>query len=269
MKTYAIPKGALRLEPCTYGLSKVPFRGPRRPTNGQYIACLGSSDTFAKFVPEPFPALVERELGEVCVNLGCQAAGPDMFLTDTAVQSICHDAAATVIEVLGAANLSNDYYRVHPRRNDRFIAPTDKLRQLYPEVDFTDVAFTGHLLSRLERIDPDRFDTVRSHLQRVWVMRMAGLVAASRGPVFLLWFGPNGIGTEDGATGQRPFVTADMIESLRPMVEDIIEVVAPMGDTNGMVFAPLDQLAAQSMMGVDAHRSVAKALRYPLTHALA
>ena len=59
-----------------------------------------------------------------------------------------------------------------------------------------------------------------------------------------------------------------MVEALRPQVSDIIEVVAKRGDTNGMQFAPLESLAAQDMLGVDAHEAAAKALRTPLLHGL-
>jgi len=117
MKTYSKPTGAIRLEPCRYGLSRISFRGPRSPTDGRYFAFLGSSDTFAKYVAEPYPKLIEKTVGEVCVNLGCQSAGPDVFLLDGAVQAMCHDAIATVIEVMGAANQTNRFYSVHPRRN--------------------------------------------------------------------------------------------------------------------------------------------------------
>ena len=147
MKTDMIPGSVLRLTPCSHGLSKLQFRGPRRPTDGRYVAFLGGSETFGKYIPKPFPDHVETAIGEVCVNLGCQSAGPDAFLHDTAIQSLCYDAAATVIQLPGATGLSNAFYKVHPRRNDRFIAPTDELMALYPEIDFAEISFTGPMLN--------------------------------------------------------------------------------------------------------------------------
>jgi hypothetical protein len=85
MKIDMIPRGVLRLMPCNYGLSKLPFRGPRRQTDGRYVAFLGESETFGKDIAKPFPDHVETAIGEVCVNLGCQSAGPDAFLHDTAI----------------------------------------------------------------------------------------------------------------------------------------------------------------------------------------
>lgn len=261
------PRGVLRLTPCSYGLSKVPFRGPVRPTNGRFIAFLGGSDTFAKYVAKPFPDLIETAIGEVCVNLGCQSAGPDVFLQDTAIQSLCHDAAAVVIQIVGAANLSNTFYKVHPRRNDRFIAPTDKLMALYPEIDFAEIAFTGHLIARLHAFDDDRFAIVRAQLEITWLRRMKALIGQANGPVLLAWFAPRT--PEQGGQGGDPaFVTRNMIEHLRPYVASVIEVTAQLAETDGMCFAPLEALSAHETLGATAHVSVAKALRGPLLHHL-
>jgi hypothetical protein len=271
MKTDMIPRGVLRLTPCNYGLSKLPFRGPRRPTEGRYVAFLGGSETFGKFIPKPFPDRVETAIGEVCVNLGCQSAGPDAFLHDSTIQLLCHDAAATVIQLPGATSLSNSFYRVHPRRNDRFIAPTDKLIVLYPDIDFTEISFTGHLIARLRALDHDRFSLVRDNLTKTWVRRMKMLVEQAKGPVVLLWLASRA--PQDASIGIRPtshptFVTREMIEVMRPYVADIIEVVAERGSTEGMQFAPLDALAAEEMLGIVAHEAAAKALRGPIIRAL-
>lgn len=271
MKTEAIRGGILRPAPCSYGLSKLSFRGPRRPTDGRYVAFLGGSETFGKYIPKPFPDLIETAIGEICVNLGNQSAGPDVFLQDTAVQSLCHDAAAVVIQIPSATNLSNAFYKVHPRRNDRFIAPMDRLVALYPEIDFAEIAFTGHLITRLRAIDDERFTVVRDQLCKTWVRRMKALVAQCTGPTFLLWLAARA--PQDTSAGIHPsthpaFVTRPMMEALRPYVGDVIEVVAKRGDTKGMMFPPLEALAAQDMLGVDAHKAAAKSLRAPLIYGL-
>lgn len=271
MKTYTNYENAVRLTPCTYGVSRLSFRGPRRPTDGRFVAFLGGSDTFARYIQQPFSDLVETATGEVCVNLGCQAAGPDVYLKDTAVQAICHDASAVVIQLIGAANLSNAYYKVHPRRNDRFIAPTNRLTALFPEVDFSEISFTGHLIARLRAVDEARFALVRTCLQATWIARMRALIDGASGKVILLWFASRSPARESDGThpSHEPmFVTSQMLETLRDDVDDIIEVVAARGETDGMSFAPLDTLAAQDSLGITAHHAAAKALRKPLTIAL-
>lgn len=271
MKSDVKPKGVLRLMPCSYGLSKLTFRGPMRPTDGRYLAFLGGSETFAKYVAKPFPDLIETAVGEVCVNLGCQSAGPDVFLHDTAIQSLCHDASAVVIQVMGAANLSNAFYKVHPRRNDRFIAPTEKLTALFPEIDFAEIAFTGHLVARLRAVDQERFELVRAQLCATWLLRMRALIAQASGPVVLLWFAaraPEQAPTSEHFANDPVMVDRAMLEQLRPHVADIVEVVGEHGHADGMSFAPLDAFSARDMLGVDAHIAAAKALRTPILHSL-
>ena len=251
MKIDMIPRGVLRLMSCNYGLLKLPFRGPRRQTDGRYVSFLGGSETFGKDITKQFPDHVETAIGEVCVNLGCQSAGPDAFLHDTAIYSLCHDAAATVIQLPGATDLSNSFYKVHPRRNDRFIAPTDKLIALYLGIYFAEISFTGHLISRLCSVDSDRFELVRKQLAATWTRCLKALVGRANGPAILLWLASRA--PQDASTGIHPachpaFVTRKMIEGLRPYVRDIVEVVAERGTTGGMQFAPLVSLAAEEML---------------------
>jgi hypothetical protein len=172
-----------------------------------------------------------------------------------------------VIQLPGATGLSNSFYKVHPRRNDRFIAPTDKLIALYPEIYFAEIAFTGHLISRLCAVDSDRFELVRKQLAATWTRCLKALVGRANGPVILLWLASRA--PQDASTGIHPaFVTRKMIEGLRAYVSDIVEVVAERGTTGGMQFAPLDSLAAEEMLGKAAHEAAAKALRRPLIRAL-
>lgn len=271
MKTDIKPRGVLRLEPCSYGLSRLTFRGPMRPTDGRFVAFLGGSETFGKYIAKPFPDLIETAIGEVCVNLGCPSSGPDVYLHDTATQSLCHDATATVIQIMGAANITNSFYKVHPRRNDRFIAPTDQLVALYPDVDFSEISFTGHLIERLRSVDEERFKIVRAQLQKTWLLRMKELIKCAGGPVFLLWFANRAPeAAEDGAqfASAPVLVTREMVEDLRACVDDIIEVVGENGQIDEMCFAPLEEIAASEMLGANAHSAAARAMRAPLLHSL-
>ena len=131
---------------CRYGRSKLLFRGPLRKTSSPYVVFVGGTQTFGRYVETPFPALVELSSGVPCINFGLQNAGLDVFLHDADVMKIAAGAHVTVVQVLGAHNMSNRYYSVHPRRNDRFIAPSKLLCSIYPEVDFAEFHFTRHLL---------------------------------------------------------------------------------------------------------------------------
>jgi hypothetical protein len=142
---------------------------------------------------------------------------------------------------------------------------------LYPEIDFAEISFTGHLIARLCAVDNDRFELVRKQLAATWTRRMKSLVGQANGPVILLWFAsraPQNASTGIRSASHPAFVSRKMIEGLRPYVSEIIEVVAERRTMDGMQFAPLDAVAAEEMLGIAAHEAAAKALRRPLIRAL-
>lgn len=205
---------------CRNGRPRDAFRGPRRDPSGRFVACLGGTETFGKFVDRPWPDGLEARLGLPCHNLGIANASVEALLRENAVLDGCRTAAATVIEVTGALNLSNRLYSVHPRRNDRFLRPTKALEALYPEVDFADFCFTRHLVRELHALSPDRFAVVRAELQQVWAARMRMLIGRCGGPVWLLWFAQSEPGPGSVADlGSDPlFVTGQMMARLSPFV---------------------------------------------------
>ena len=156
--------GALDYLPCQYGMSKLTFRGPRRALEAPYVAFLGGTATFGKFIEQPFPLLVEHLTGGTSVNFGQVNAGLDVFSKDSTVLEAARGAQVTVVEVMGAANMSNRFYSVHPRRNDRFLHVLPDLRQLYYDVDFTQFSFTQHMLRHLYLRDSGRFFQLRHML---------------------------------------------------------------------------------------------------------
>ena len=161
--------GALDYLPCRYGTSKLTFRGPRRALEGPYVAFLGGIVTFGKFIEQPFPLRVEHLMGVTSVNFGQVNAGLDVFANDASILEVAAQSKVTVMEATGAANMSNRFYTVHPRRNDRFLHAMPDLRRLYHDVDFTQFSFTHHMLGHLQQKDAVRFTEVQRVLQRTWV----------------------------------------------------------------------------------------------------
>lgn len=264
--SYAFP-GAMPLDylPCRYGRSKLIFRGPRRDLTAPYIAVLGGGETYGKFVAQPYPALAEAALGRPVINLGALNSGPDAWSRDEALPDIAAKARVTVVQLTGAQNVTNRFYAVHPRRNDRFLRASPLLSTIYREVDFTEFSFTRHLLQALYRASPDKFALLAEELRAAWLARMRALLPRLGGRVVLLWMSSHGPDTApDAPEGEPMLLTRAMVEALRPMASAVVEVAyspaAQASGTEGMVFPPLAEPAARCLPGLAHHAEVAAAL---------
>ena len=246
--------------PCRYNASRLWFRGPRRPLRQPYVACLGGCETYGRYLREPWPALLEAAVAQRVVNLGVENAGIDAYLNDPGALATAAKARVSIIQLGCGQNTSNRFYAVHPRRNDRFLKASDALKSLYPEMDFTEVHFTGHLLQRLRSICPDRFALVRQEVQEAWRARMRHLIGQLDGAVVLLWFNPVPLADAGkGSTGGETFLSRKTIQSFSPHVRAIVEVVPAnwRAGSDRMVVPPFEAGKAESLPGADAHAQVA------------
>jgi hypothetical protein len=252
--------------PCRYGHSKLLFRGPRRRLDGVYCAALGGSETYGKYVRDPYPALIEAGLGLPVVNFGYMNAGADVFLNEPALIDACSGARVTVIQLLGAHNMSNRFYAVHPRRNDRFLRASAMMKTIFREVDFTEFHFTRHMLLTLKRRAPEKYALVESELKAAWVARMRQLLQKIVGRSVLLWLGdhhPGGQARDE--LGPDPLlVDQAMIDEILPFATELARLnpseAARRAGTDGMEFPELDAPVAAQMPGPRVHAEVAAAL---------
>lgn len=258
---------ALDYDLCHYPGSKLLFRGPQRPVDGDYLAFLGGTETYGKFIADPYVNQVETELGLPCVNLGCSNAGVDVFLHEDGVLTLARSARAVVLQLPGAHNMSNRFYAVHPRRNDRFVKPTAMMQQVFPEIDFSEFHFTRHLLGRLQHRAPKRFATLRQELQTAWIARIKLLLGKFDQDVILLWLSkrrPSQDNDSPDVSRDPALVTRPMIEAIRSYATDVVEVcerphTAEM-DAQGMICSPVEHSAARELLGPVAHSDAAAAL---------
>ena len=269
---------ALNYARCYYGTSRIAFRGPARRLDAPYVAFVGGTETYGKFIKAPFPALVESDIGINCVNFGVANAGLDVFVNDGFVLDAARDAKSAVMQVVGAHNMSNRFYTVHPRRNDRFVTASPILASIYPEVDFAEFNFTKHMLSALYETSQERFTIVRRELQIAWVARMKMLLRRIENQVILLWFADHAPLSDDHDQGDPAqaddplFVTRQMLDELSEQASGYVEVIASVdalaAGTHGMVFNELETQAASRLMGPKAHGEAARALG-PVLHRIA
>ncbi|MCK8485107.1 DUF6473 family protein [Aliiroseovarius sp. S2029] len=260
-------KSPLEYHLCRYGTSKILFRGPKRKLAAPYVAVLGGTETFGKYHEHPYPDLLGLEMGMQVINFGCQNAGVDAFLHDHGLLTLANRARVTVLQVPGAHNMSNRFYSVHPRRNDRFLRGSNLLKELYGDVDLTEFNFTRHLLTALHGISADRFRHVVEELRTAWVARMKLLIARLDCDIVLLWLADHPIrsGGVDGINGSDPlFVDQEMMQAVAPFVAETVEVaVTPQqkqDGQSGLVYADMDEPATRDMLGCVAHQNASRAL---------
>lgn len=257
--------GGLDYLPCRYSTSKTLFRGPKRPLDAPFVAFFGGSTTYGKFIETPFSNLIEEDLDVPCVNFGCLNGGIDLFAADPFLLQAAGKARVTVLQVTSPRNMSNRFYKVHPRRNDRVVKVSGLLRAIYREVDFAEFNFTNHMLQRLEIVSPNRFASVLGELRSAWLARMQQLLGQIPGKTILLWASQYSPDDEPSCIEADPaFLNRDMMDEISPFVTEKVEVVASddamAARTDGMVFAEMDAPAAKTMLGPQAHREIADAL---------
>ncbi|WP_339108115.1 DUF6473 family protein [Thioclava sp. GXIMD4216] len=257
--------GALDYFPCRYGKSKLLFRGPRRRLDVPFVSAIGGSETYGKFVETPWPELVEQKIGMQVVNFGYLNAGIDVFLHEPQMTEILQKSHVSVIQLMGAQNMSNRFYAVHPRRNDRFLRASNLMRAVFNDVDFTEFNFTRHMLTALQRRAPDRFDSLAQELQMAWVSRMNKLLDRIPGRKVLLSLHDYGDPAQNDPLGPEPLmVTKDMLDQVRSRADVVVEIEPSMqarrSGTEGMHFAAMEEPAALTMPGPQVHDEIAEAL---------
>ena len=212
---------------------------------------LGGSETLGRFVAHPFPMLLNGVHGPTA-NFGVAHGGVDCLLGLVGELGDSLRGRCFIVQLPCAANLTNSFFRVHPRRNDRLVAVTPALQRLFPEVDYSEFAFVRALLVALRDQNRTRFGRVREELRATWLRRMRLLVARLPGEVHLLWL------VGHGPLGAEPaMITDEMVAALgRPFLRIVVDQAKL--DTSGMIFAPQDIAAARHMPGPQQHREIAR-----------
>lgn len=243
----ALPGSALR------------FRGPLAERTEPAVVCIGGSETFGRFIHAPFPAQLDAALPIPVLNLGVMNAGLDVVMNDPAIAGALDDAEAVIFQITSAHNMSNRFYSVHPRRNDRFLTASSMLRTIYPQTDFTEFNFTRHLLKHLHAASQDRFGIIRSELEAAWVARMRRFLSEVAVPVHLLWLSNRAPDApEDPDMSQDPlFVTRRMLDEVAGQAASLTTVFLEAADrTNsvqGKFFGRREEAAARLLPGPRLH----------------
>ena len=257
----------LDYDPVVYPGSVLRFRGPACRMDAPYVLCLGGSETFGRFIQAPFARVMDDALPVDVVNMGVMNGGLDVMMGDPAITNAVGGAQAVVLQITGAQNMTNRFYAVHPRRNDRVIKATPMLRMIFRDVDFTEFHFTQHMLTHLQALSPDRFSVVEAELRTAWLARMSAFLRRITVPVHLLWISRHtpGQATRHGGLGEDPlFVTPDMLEAVAEKAASLTiaatEDGCDTGGMQGMFFTKREEPAARALPGPDLHAMAAAKL---------
>ncbi|MEM9011524.1 MAG: DUF6473 family protein [Pseudomonadota bacterium] len=257
-----------------FGRSRQRFRAPRADLDQPYIATIGGSETFGKFVLDPFPAILERQLRHPVANWGTPGAGPGFFLKDPVLLECCSNARICVITVMSAIATSNRLFSVYKRRNERLRSISEILRVLYGGVDLEKFRFSHNMLQHLYEVDADKFKVVELELRAAWIARMRELLEDIETHKVVLWLSErapeadSGMTLRDGRPIQPAFVDREMMEAIAPYADEVVEYVASPEAAEG---GPADRIlngapegAARTHPGATMHREAAEALYAPL-----
>lgn len=222
--------GAEEVELYRFGRSKQIFRGPRPDLDRPYVAFIGGSEPFGKFVSSPFPKLTQRMVDTPCVNWGTPGAGPGFFLKDPVLLNACSNAQICVIQVMDAVPLSNRLYSVFPRRNMRLRGVSDSLCALYPETDFGKFKYVPAMIRELKSKDPSAYKIVLQEQRSSWMARMLELMEDIETTKVLLWLAPDNTSDEDAT------ITLDMVNAVSKRVDKLIKVSVAEKRSGNMLF---------------------------------
>lgn len=260
-----------------FGRARQRYRGPKPDLSGNYIAFLGASETYGKFVERPFPAIIGERLGISAANWGSPEAGPSFFLKDPVVLEAASCAKICVVTMMGAVNISNRLYSVFKRRNARVRSVSKMLELLYPDMDLKQYRFTHNLLYNLYRENPKNFKAVELELREAWIARMRELLDDIETVKVLLWMSARSPDDDAGPTGRHSFINApsfvnrEMVEALAPMADVVVEYVPEMrgdGPAPDIYCGAEAEDSAWRYPGQPMHNQVAALLEAPLADIL-
>ena len=230
-----------------FGRARQRYRGPRPDLDKPYLAFIGGSETYGKFVEKPYPALIGERLGANVANWGSPEAGPGFFLKDPVVLEACSCAQVCVVSIMGATNMSNRLYSVFNRRNARIRDTSKMLRLLFPDLDLGQYRFVHNLLYNLFKANPENFKAVELELREAWVARMRELLESIETARVLVWMSvrapeEDNVARDRGAFVVPPaFVNRDMVEAIAPMADLLVEYVPDVASVQGSIDSPFFQ----------------------------
>lgn len=192
------------------------LRGPIPPPDAPFFSCIGSAQTLGVLVEQPYPALLETQIGLPAFNLGLGAIAPGAFLRMPKLLARASLGRFAIIQVMTARSEPNDRFE---RTSHIEMMRDRRTGEVLPPLAAWD---------RIARDEPDRLADYAAQSRANWIESYRRLRAALPIPALLFWFAPTAPGNGTIASGASAaallgtfpqLVTADMLDHIRPLFE--------------------------------------------------
>ena len=203
------------------------FRGPK-PVNlnrGEFFICMGAAQTFGRFVPKPFPALVAEKLNLQVLNAGHAGAGPLFFLQQKKILEIANSAKFAIVQVMSGRSESNTLFTSKngtAKLTRKIDGKTNQAEIIYD--DFLAGASYGEI------------EKLVAETRLLYTQHFIELLQKIRVPKILFWFSerkPEYNQSYENARklfGKFPhLVNSEMVEKIRPFADHYVECTTDEG----------------------------------------
>jgi len=218
--------GAFDYELCRVdGIAGVWFRGPSIDLSRPYVACIGAAQTFGRFCPAPFPALLGDRLGVQVLNLGVGGAGPQLFRSERYLE-ILNAAEAVVVQVLSGRSEGNSLFDNADTGSLFGVRVRDGKR----------MRFEDFLSDLLAAGPPELVKRTVQDTRARYARHMASLLDAIRRPTVLFWFSSRSPDYEEDYASVGAILAAfpqlvnrATLEEIRPHTNAYVECISGTG----------------------------------------
>ena len=221
------------------------FRGPEPGDlkKGQYAVCIGAAQTFGCLCQQPFPQLLQAQLGMPTLNLGYGGAGPFFFLKHPALLDYINQAAFVVVQVMSGRSESNALFssgglELLTRRSDGAKLGADAAyRALLEESLWRKIPIAKRHFRQADSIFGARkAKRVVAETRNNWVDHYQILLDQISVPKVLLWFSKRSPDYQEEYDkvhklfGDFPqLVNRAMVNEVSPLCDDYVECVSQRG----------------------------------------
>jgi hypothetical protein len=221
---------------CDYKYTQLPgteswVRGPiPEDLSGNFVACLGGAHTLGRFVKQPYPVLLQKQLGIPVLNVGHGGGKPEFYLQSTGLLEVINKAKCVVIQVMSARGSPN-----------RFLKPTSYSHNIMSIADglstgknpvFVNAAY--RIL--LRQLNPEELREAIIETRANWMVEMGRLFERIVIPKVLFWFSVRTpayiekFSNLDALFGEYPqFVTEEMVGALGVEADGFVQCVSRSG----------------------------------------